>query len=467
MYVSLPKYRSGRIKEFAFVEFDDKESVERCVNAYRQGNSVIGQNFEAEKLKSIESYIKEQEEADETKAKEDSSAFDAGVAVPEVKSALKHRISENQPTKEGPSVTDNSDGETSTAGPPQKRVKFNSEEQPDEKGTSDCDEENKASDKNQDTENQDIAADKKYAQSRIPCKLKLIWKKCLFFQFPRRRRRKGKYNAAPADGEQSGDNGQGKEPVDPKVVLRIATKVEWKRLRNKYLTIQRERFSEAKKLLLQQRKNKYVAKKSTLPPSVRPVTMKTKNVSPSPQVAKRICTRNINFYGAMREEQNASTYECSIGDDSKPKVKSEDEKPIGEKKPTQFAYEPGLIVRVNFEEPCVDVADFKAEMKQHTFVRYVDLKEGQTFAMVRVDAARSAPMLIKHCAPNRCQILTADKEKDYWTKIAEDREQKLSKAIKVPRNRERKIKKVLRNTFEIDVVKSDNKTALSHIRFDD
>lgn len=290
------------------------------------------------------------------------------------------------------------------------------------------------------------------------------------FQFShRRRRRKGKYTEE-RDGEQRAEHVPDNEPVDPKIVLRIATKVEWKRLRNKYLAIQRERYSEAKKLLLQQRKNGAVAKKSTLPPLVRPVTMKAKQVSASPHVAKRICTRNINFYGAMREEQSASTYECGLVDDSKPKAKSDDERATekpADKKPAQFAYEPGLIVRVNFDEPCVDVADFKAEMKQHTCVRYVDLKEGQAFAMVRVDAARSAPALIKHCAPNRCQILTGDTEKEYWTKIADDREQKLSKAVKVPRSRDRKIKKVLRNTFEIDVVRADNKTASTHIRFDE
>lgn len=229
--------------------------------------------------------------------------------------------------------------------------------------------------------------------------------------------------------------------------------------------MQREKFTEAKKLLQQQRKGAGLKKKSTLPQLVRPVTMKMKHSSPPPQVAKRICTRNINFYGAMREEQSSSSYECSIVDENKSKVKSDEDK-TSEKK-AQFAYEPGLIVRVNFEAPCVDVADFKAEMKQHAFVKYVDLKEGQSFAVVRVDVSRSAPVLIKHCAPNRCQILTGDKEKDYWAKIAEDRDQKLSKAVKVPRNRNRKTSKVLKSIAEINVVKTEHKTISTHIRFDE
>lgn len=75
-YVSLPKFRmSGRIKEFAFVEFDEKSSVERCIDAFRLFNGVIGDAQDAENLASVVSYVKEQEEIenkDEEKPDEDS-----------------------------------------------------------------------------------------------------------------------------------------------------------------------------------------------------------------------------------------------------------------------------------------------------------------------------------------------------------------------------------------------------------
>lgn len=65
-YVSLPKFKSsGRIKEFAFIEFADKNSVEQCINAFRQFDGVIADHNEPEKLKSVTSYIKEQEELEE------------------------------------------------------------------------------------------------------------------------------------------------------------------------------------------------------------------------------------------------------------------------------------------------------------------------------------------------------------------------------------------------------------------
>lgn len=63
VYVSLPKYRtSGRIKEFAFVEFADKNSVEQCINAFRLFDGVISDTNDPEKLKSVSAYVKEQEE---------------------------------------------------------------------------------------------------------------------------------------------------------------------------------------------------------------------------------------------------------------------------------------------------------------------------------------------------------------------------------------------------------------------
>lgn len=258
---------------------------------------------------------------------------------------------------------------------------------------------------------------------------------------------------------------EAKNGDDPKDVtsLRIATKTEWKRLRNIYLQLQRKRYSEVKKLLQINRKTDN-SKESTLPLTVRPVTMKAKSLPPPP---KRICTRNINFYGGDREEHNANTYECSIVDEKKVIESSDKESKKKLTKDVQFEFERGLIVKVNFEEPCADPTEFKSDMRQYNFVRYIDVSEGQSHAFVRVDSSRSAPVLIKHCAPNRCQILTGESEKEYWQKIAKDREDKLSKAIKVPRNRNRKMRNIIKNIAEVRVEKHENKTTVTHIRFDD
>lgn len=205
--------------------------------------------------------------------------------------------------------------------------------------------------------------------------------------------------------------------------LRITTKLEWKRLRNKYLNHQREQIKELKKQL-------WADRKPTRP--VQPPALKEKKIIKNP--------RNINFYGAIKE--------------SKEEEDITEVAPINvllDKKPL-FSYEPGIIVKVHFDEPCVDVKDFKMDMRQHQFVKYIDVKEGDLAAFVRVDTARSAPTLIKHCAPHKCQILTGANEESYWEKINVDRQQKLTKSLKIrPKRGREKINKML----------------VSHVRFDD
>lgn len=205
--------------------------------------------------------------------------------------------------------------------------------------------------------------------------------------------------------------------------VRITTKLEWKRLRNKYLNHQREQIKELKKQLWADRKPK------------------TKAVAPVQQKDKKIIqnTRNINFYGAIKETKDDEDMS-----EVPPINKLLDKKPL-------FSYEPGIIVKIHFDEPCVDVKDFKMEMRQHPFVKYVDVKEGDIAAFVRVEASKYSTTLIKHCA-RKCQILTGSVEEAYWEKIHTDRQQKLTKTLKIkPKRGREKINKML----------------ASHVRFDD
>lgn len=205
--------------------------------------------------------------------------------------------------------------------------------------------------------------------------------------------------------------------------LRITTKLEWKRLRNKYLNHQREQIKELKKQLWADRKPARLAQ---------PPPLKEKKIIKNP--------RNINFYGAIKESKDEEDIT-----EVAPINMLLDKKPL-------FSYEPGIIVKVHFDEPCVDVKDFKMDMRQHQFVKYIDVKEGDSAAFVRVDNARSAPTLIKHCAPHKCQILTGANEETYWEKINVDRQQKLTKSLKIkPKRGREKINKML----------------ASHVRFDD
>ncbi|XP_031617048.1 la-related protein 7 [Contarinia nasturtii] len=486
-YVSLPKYKkSGRIKEFAFVEFEEKSSVEKCIQAFQQFDGVIGGVEDAKNLASVSSYIKEQEELEKTEQPEkliededkenktedekpcesEPNSDDESVAPKQSLDAPSTSNDEDVPSERakidesaGSQEKDNEVKEEEDFVPATKRMKIiepesDRDEAEDKEGDGDGDE---------DREGEHDAEKEGDGQTEPKKKRR------------RRRNRNPSCSAVKQDiapvantNKLADDTKTIDDPNQALSLLRVTTKIQWKRLRNQYLLLQRKKYAEVKQLLNQNKTRNQ--KVSTLPlASVRPVTMKNKKFV-SPTSTKRICTRNINFYGAMRDEQNTNTYECSIIDSNTEKV--EDEQTSDKKAKTkdlQIEFKPGIIVKVNFDDASTDLTDFKAEMKQYSFVKYVDLKEGCTFAHVRVDESRSAPILIKHCAPKRCQILTGDCENEYWTKIAKDRQEKLTKRFQVKKTRsKRNLRKIIKNIAEVNVVKTlDNKTNVSHIRFED
>lgn len=451
----MPKYRSGRIKEFAFIEFEQMASVEKCLNAFSQFNGVINRHYQPEKMLSVTSFLKEQMENDAESKDNEPPGADGPTEV-------EKKAAPSSTDADGLSecITDVSDGESlpsvTSQAPPVKRLKLpNAAESED----ANLDELETASNVQSEDHSKDEKGD---GTEEGPEE-----------SSARRRRRKRRKNRA-ANGnsmnanEQLIDSGELEAMNNSINLLRVASKTEWKRLRNKYLTIQREQYAQLRKVYAQNSQPlKSSQKASTLPPMPRPVIIKNK-----PAPSTQICTRNINFYGA-NDDQSADVpsavegAELEAPHERPKKLQKKNSGSLAEhlvKRPL-FEYEPGLIVKVSFDGPCVDVSDFKAEIKQYPFVRYVDLKEGQTAAYVRLDSSHSAPLLIKHSAPRRCQILTGDTEADYWKRIARDRDEKLSKNIKVPnRNRGRKVKNLLKN---LNVIAAKGAGTGTHIHFDD
>lgn len=392
-YVSLPKFRtSQQIKEFAFVEFESRSSVLKAVNAFKDFGGILNMESDPERLISVTSYLKEQQEngnvqestvtlqiagmSDNNNEDEDDDK-EATSNIDEQSESASATISE--------SVADDlSDADSVTfGGGLAKRAKYDD-------GVDEDDAKFATTSKGSGDENT------RKERKKV-----------------RRKKTTAKHHKAIAD-EQS------KNSIN---TLRITTKLEWKRLRNKYLNHQREQIKELKKQM-------WAERKPARP--FQPAPLKEKKIIKNP--------RNINFYGAIK--------------DSKEEEDITEVAPINvmlDKKPL-FTYEPGIIVKVHFVEPCVDVKDFKMDMRQHQFVKYIDVKEGDLAAFVRVDSARSAPTLIKHCAPHKCQILTGVNEESYWEKINVDRQQKLTKSLKIkPKRGREKI----------------NKMIASHVRFED
>lgn len=481
---------SGKIKEFAFIEFEQKSSVERCISAFRQFDGVINSSYEANKIQSVTTYLKEQDELDQQKHEDVRNDKKDGDVKPSSATELSAMKSEANGDLE--CATDISDVDSlpsiaSQPPPPAKRAKLMSEaeestgenESATERSNGTAKEALSVIETDGDGEKQDDDADFDEEESHddLPGKRR------------RRKRRKRRnivrssHSPELVQHAQIVEENQMESLKNSLKLLRVATKIEWKRLRNKYLALQREQYAQLKKIYVQQQpaSSKYSKKASTLPPLPRPVTIKSKQ-PPS----KQICTRNINFYGANDDQNTENGIGAVANEDPNlfvpaeviERKKSTVPATAIAKKPTTiamaqnlskdplFEYEPGLIVKVSFDEPCIDVSDFKAEMKQYAFVRYVDLKGGQMSAYVRVDSPHSAPHLIKHCAPRRCQILAGDVEIDYWKKIANDREAKLTKAVKMPKVRDKKMKNVLRHFTQTGKI-VNVPSATNHIRFED
>lgn len=135
----MPKYRtSGRIKEFAFVEFEDKSSVEKCIDAFRQFNAVIGDTQDPENLKSVVAYVKEQEDLEkEEENQEQPQAGDNKENKEQTETDSENKgdieVEEEKPNVEGDTNVNEMEADASTTvdqEEPEKKVNKRTNEEP-------------------------------------------------------------------------------------------------------------------------------------------------------------------------------------------------------------------------------------------------------------------------------------------------------------------------------------------------
>uniref|UniRef100_A0A336LYV2 La-related protein 7 n=1 Tax=Culicoides sonorensis TaxID=179676 RepID=A0A336LYV2_CULSO len=363
-YVSLPKYKHSRkIKEFGFVEYENQESVIKAIEAFKQWNGVlVYQDADPNKLQSVVSFNEEQKI--EKRNKDKGECEDQG------------QKRENDEDTE----------------PPNKKMRTESECTENQENESMLNEMTESSAKEDEPE-------ENKSELKTTSESKTSQKK------------KKTKTVTPITEEKVFD-------------MKIMPKREWKRLRNKYLNLQRERFKEIKQKLQAGRKQqeKKQEKKKPAP-------------TPSKATIKTSSPRKINFYGALPFDKKSGSDENT----------DDQEVPSRLKKPL-FSFEPGLIVNIKFQEPLVDVKEFKQELKNLYFIKYIDVKEGDPEAFVRVDKFASANQLVKFYANSdyQTQILSGEIEQLYWQKMIKDREQKLNKNIKPNkmRGREKLSKKI-------------------------
>ncbi|KAM7350815.1 la related protein 7 [Cochliomyia hominivorax] len=391
-YISLPKYtKSRRIKEFGFVEFEKEESVKKAIKAFKEFNGVLSmQEKDPSELTSVKSYIKEQ--AGEKEEPEEEEAQSSNNSESRKRSKNDESKDDEEPIAKKSKTESQDEIETSNT---ENVITSQSESEAMVEGNVEA----------KTVDNLKKKKRKRKKKSKTAEKLKL----------------KAELNTDVAYYE-----------------LKILPKKDWKKLRNKYLNLQREKVAELKrKAWREQQELKQQKESATTEDSANvPASQQEQKKNSKAGAKHKLQKMNMNFYGAAEEE---STMKASNTE------KTPQQNPALEKAPL-FSYAPGLIVEVSFLEPCVNIKDFKADMRQYISVKYVDIKEGAMQAYLRLESAQKAIEFVQQisCAEYQCKILSDDAESNYWQKIEKDREQKLNKQIKIPEKRGReKVKKLI------------------------
>ncbi|KAH9359944.1 hypothetical protein HPB48_005766 [Haemaphysalis longicornis] len=170
--------------------------------------------------------------------------------------------------------------------------------------------------------------------------------------------------------------------------LVVMPKCEWKRLRNKYLALQKATMAQIKRSLL-------------LPPS-------GGTPMPSPSHPSLLAAED------MAEDAGGG---CSAEPDDQ-----------GAPVPT-LDFQPGVIIKLLTDKPVSNTTEFKNNIRQLADVAYVDVMEGDSVAYVRCANAEAASQFIERQKDSFCgslSLLTGDEEKAYWDKITLDRETRRS-----------------------------------------
>ncbi|XP_001949188.2 la-related protein 7 [Acyrthosiphon pisum] len=375
-YISLPKFKSGTIKRFAFIEFDDEESAIKVLKEYKKLHEES--KILPEELQSIITF-KEDEDKKDTKESTDnvnlSKKRKHSVSIEDVKekkiktetpqvscSGIKNNKKKKKKDKTKKSDLDgeqkNSSFEISDSENNQKTLIENldtSISKPEEIITSDDDK-------------REINIEPNSTDSNIKKK---------------RKRNKGK-----------------KVKLDTNLtspVLRIMSKTEWRKLRNQFLNMQRQKMSLLKAQLRRPKYNE---------------------------------NSNTHFHENLGKSNETNTIVESV-DVQLPKNND-----------IRVKYEPGVILKISFTNPIESDKIFKTEAKIDPRVKFVDVVHNSE-AYVRCDCQETAIKIAEENRWPQTRLLTGEEEKLYWDKISRDREIKCTKQkeTKKPRGREKLIKK--------------------------
>lgn len=222
--------------------------------------------------------------------------------------------------------------------------------------------------------------------------------------------------------------------------LLVMPKCEWKRLRNKYLALQKATMAQIKRSLL-------------LPPSGY-----TPAPSPSYTLSSPVQASLTADSDGTLPSQEDEAWEMSSD------IKGNKELPNNmeaAQAPPTLQFQPGVIVKLVTEKPVSNTAEFKNKIRQLANVAYVDVMEGDSVAYVRCADPEGAYQFIENQKGSFCgalSLLAGDEEKSYWEKINIDRETRRNQKT---RQKKRGVEKVMAKAQKMMEKKN------LHIRFDD
>ncbi|XP_037517559.1 la-related protein 7 [Rhipicephalus sanguineus] len=233
---------------------------------------------------------------------------------------------------------------------------------------------------------------------------------------------------------------QHSESKEQQPSLLVMPKCEWKRLRNKYLALQKATMAQIKRSLL-------------LPPSGY-----TPAPSPSYTLSSPVQTSLTADSDITLASQEDEAWEMFSDDRGNKEPSSASE---ATQAPPALEFQPGVIVKLVTEKPVSNTVEFKNNIRQLANVAYVDVMEGDSVAYVRCADPEGAYQFIENQKESFCgalSLLTGDEEKSYWEKINLDRETRRNQKT---RQKKRGVEKVMAKAQKMMEKKN------LHIRFDD
>ena len=387
-YVSLPRYKHNRaIKGFAFVEFADVTGAESAIKRFEHDTNVESNSQVVEESQRIQPSLKDPAELQSVKSFQVEQAIERGIdlsTTAEVKDEKAEEKHEHSPSKD------------STIHQPSNEVPNA------EKDSSNLNDPNTSSVTSETTGkigNSDaVITEEKIISTEKDENVETLAKK--------KRKRRNKNKVVPMTMQNSQNafinipdgctnnlvplNGVNNDEYVFSL-LRIMTKEEWRKMRNKYLNLQKLNMSQAKGRMQQ----------------MKPVY---KDKNKESQVVK----------APSHTSQTASSNETQSA---------------GHKNTIEFV--PNTIVRFNLEEPIVDQGkQVKSRLRAAVMepVKYVDAHNGNNTVFVRCSNRKQADVIAsaKNLLGNSSgEILSGVAESEYWDKIRVDRQDKISGKIKV------------------------------------